>query len=562
MKRSGTLDRPLRKQPVSPGRLSRLAAGVALAAAGAAPAAAYTFDTGTEVNVQINTTIKYSVGLRTAPQDPGLLSIVNGDDGDRAFSQGNFISNRLDGLTELIVKYHDIGFDVSGDGWYDFQYNRNNSNTSPLTFNPVSVAHRTFPTATQDIEGRYAELGNAFGYWNGHVGDLPLRVRVGRYSLIWGESLFAADNGIAYGMEPIDIIKAASVPNTQAKELFLPVAQASFSLQLTPKLSLEAYSQFEWRKSRLPAADSYFSPAADLLDAGGERILVGPPLAPVPGFGPAAFFRGRDDHPTGLGQFGVALRYRPTSALDLGFYALQFNDKSPQVYVEPGVGFNAQKGQIGEYILGYQKHIQIYGMSASTSYGNINYGAEVSVRRNNDFQAAANVVTPGSAASFGNNPLYPVGDSLQYQVNAIWLMPAKFGFDSATLLSELQGSHILSIYENANNLSPNARHTTLGLRSLYDPSLYQVLPGLDLDFPLGFGWNFQGRSATTAVFNNTNNAYGGDISIGASFVYNNVWRGGLSYTRYIAGKSVANDTYALAPFLDRDFVSFNFLRSF
>ena len=542
-------------------RTSLLWASV-LALRGIAPAYAVDFDTGTDLSLQLNTTIKFSSGIRTSSQDPALLALINGDDADRTFGQGDFISNRIDGLTELIVKEDNIGFDLSADGWYDFAYNKTNDNKSPATFNPVTVPNYRFPTATQDIEGRYAELGNAFGYWTGHVGNLPLNVRVGRYSLIWGESLFAADNGIAYGMEPIDIIKAASVPDTQAKELFMPVAQASFSLALTPQLSLEAYNQFEWRKSRLPAADSYFSPEADLLDAGGERLIVGSPLAPVSGFGDAAFWRGRDKHDSGLGQFGVALKWHPTSGLDLGFYALQYNDKLPQVYVQPGVDFNAPEGRIGDYFLGYQKHIQLYGISASTSYDVVNFGGEVSVRDHNDFQSKSNEVLPGSNANFNNNPLYPIGSSLHYQANAVAILPAKFGFDSTTILAELAGSHVLAIYRNADNFSPDARHTTLGWRSVVDPSLFQVISGLDVDFPFGFGWNFQGRSATTPQFNNTNAAYGGDISLGISFVYNNIWRGGIGYTRYIGGKAVADDGYVLEPYLDRDFVSFNVLRSF
>ncbi len=535
-------------------------AGLIASGSWTVPGFAYTFDTNSDFSLQLNTTIKYSTAVRVSPQASSLKGLLNGDDGNRAFNAGDLTSARFDGLTELIGKYHNVGFDISADGWYDFIYNRRNGNKSPGTFNAFSVPHDQFPAATRDIEGRQVELGNAFGYWNGHLGEMPLNIRAGRYSLLWGESLFAADNGIANGQGPIDIIKAASIPNTQVKELFLPVAQASFTLAVTPKVSFEFYNQFEWRKSRLPAADSYFSEAADLLDAGGERLFVGAPL--IPGGPPAAFYRGRDKHPSGLGQFGAAIRYHPSSNLDLGIYALRYNNKVPQVYALPGATFNAAQGRIGDYILGYHNNIELYGVSANTSYGNIDYGAEVSVRRNNDLQANANVLRRGQTADFNRNPLYPVGDSLHYQVNAVWLIPAAFGFDSATALGEIQGSHVMSIYKNAANFSPNARRTTLGIRATYDPALFQVLPGLDIDFPIGLGWNFQGRSGTTAAFNNTNEAYGGDISAGVNFIYNNVWRGGVNYTHFIAGKYVANNGYALAPYGDRDFASFNVLRSF
>ena len=161
-----------------------------------------------------------------------------------------------------------------------------------------------------------------------------------------------------------------------------------------------------------------------------------------------------------------------------------------------------------------------------------------------------------------SNPLYPVGESLHYQVNEVWLAPASPIYQSATILAELAGSHILDIWKNADNLSVNARHTSLGFRGVFDPAYYQVLPQLDMDVPVGLGWNFQGRSPTTAQFNNDGAAYGGDVSVGLNFVYRNLWRGGVSYTRFIGGKAVANNGYVLEPYLDRDFVSFSIQRTF
>jgi hypothetical protein len=46
------------------------------------------------------------------------------------------------------------------------------------------------------------------------------------------------------------------VPNSQFKEIARPVGQVSTQVQISPTLSVGAYYQLEWRKSRLPAAGS------------------------------------------------------------------------------------------------------------------------------------------------------------------------------------------------------------------------------------------------------------------------------------------------------------------
>jgi hypothetical protein len=82
-----------------------------------------------------------------------------------------------------------------------------------------------------------------------------------------------------------------------------------------------------------------------------------------------------------------------------------------------------------------------------------------------------------------------------------------------------------------------------------------VLPGLDVSVPIGLGWNFMGLAPDTQGFNTTGIDRGGDLTIGLSGTFQNVWTGGISYTRYISPP--ARDPYA-----DRDFVQFNVERSF
>src|SRR5262249_12815206 len=97
------------------------------------------------------------------------------------------------------------------------------------------------------------------------------------------------------------------------------------SVQPKPDYTIEAYYQFEWRRTRIPGGGSYFS-AADFLDAGGERVIVGPNLF---------FSRGRDRDAPDTGQYGIALRYTGEDG-DYGLYALRYHAKDPQIYLRLG----------------------------------------------------------------------------------------------------------------------------------------------------------------------------------------------------------------------------------
>src|SRR5262249_21048868 len=151
-------------------------------------------------------------------------------------------------------------------------------------------------------------------------------------------------------------------------EVFLPVGQASVTLQPLENWSLSVYYQFEWRRTRLPGVGSYFSDS-DILDAGGERLIVEPG---------EYLYRGADRTPSNSGQFGAAL-HATLGEVDYGLYALRYNAKEPEVLIQPGyvVGpggtvtitnphiINLSVGRIGDYTLVWPSGIEIYGASFS-----------------------------------------------------------------------------------------------------------------------------------------------------------------------------------------------------
>jgi hypothetical protein len=528
------------------------------------------FDAGNpDVKVRWDNTVKYSTAWRLKEPSDTLVNSppasINLDDGDRNFGKG-LISNRFDLLSEFDASYKSFGVRVSGAAWYDDVYNKSTDNNSPFTSNSFSVANDRFTEATRNLHGRKAELLDAFVYGRAKLGETTASFRVGKHSLLWGESLFFGDNGIAGGQAPIDLVKLLTVPNAQFKEVIRPTGQVSGQLQINPTVSLGAYYQYEWQKSRLPAAGSYLS-NVDLLDAGGERIVVGAPGGPFAG--PPAFFRGGDEKAKSSGQGGIQLRWTSEATdTDFGFYAIRFHEKTPQVYVRPSAGLpNFATGQVGTYNMAYHEGVKALGVSASKSIGAFNVAGEVSVRRNTSLVSTGGAVAvlPGQLADNNSNPLYPVGNSVHAQVSVIHTLERNAFWQGGLFLGEIAWHRRTSITRNAANLDPNTTRDAAALRVILSPTWYQALPGLDLSAPVGFGYNLSGRSSVITAWNGGVN-HGGDLSIGLTAEYLQKWKAGINYTHYLGSVGTVVDASGVYTFKqsrkDRDFISLTVQTSF
>jgi hypothetical protein len=508
-----------------------------------------------DVRISWDNTVKYSASWRAENASTQLTSRSNYDDGDRNFGKG-MTSNRVDMLSEIDLTYKDLGARVSAAAWYDELYNRHNDNNSPLTVNSVSVPTDRFPQATRTLHGKKGELLDAFIFGKAEFDDMRASARLGRHALLWGESLFFGNNGIAGGQAPIDVVKAQSVPSTTFKELIRPVGQVSGQIQLNSTTSVGAYYQYRWEKTRLPAAGSYFS-STDILDAGGERILAGPTNN-----GPA-FFRGRDLEAKNSGQGGVQLRYSPEgSGVDFGFYAIRFHAKTPIAYIRPGVGFNPLTGQIGDYQLVYPEGIKAFGVSASSTIGTLNLSGELSTRRNTPLVTPPQTVTTTQSADNNGNPAYAIGNSVHAQVSFLYSFTPNALTTESTLVGEVAWNRLASITRNPQALDPGVTRDAWGLRLQYEPFYRQVSPGLDISLPVGVGYFPKGRSAVVSNFGPDK---GGDTTFGISGIYRDTWRFGLAYTHYFGSQDTAlvpnpsNPAQNINSFKqvlgDRDFVS-------
>ena len=502
----------------------------------ATSASAFNFDVSSDIKGSWDNTIKFSGGYRVEKASDDLTSDPQGDDGDRNFAR-TWTSLRLDLLSELDIKYKDtVGVRVSGSGWYDpIYYNRETSNDSPGTYNSVSAAsNKDFPKDTRDFLGLNADLLDAYIWTRQDIGETKLTLRAGRHTLMWGESLFNATNGIAYGNAPIDGIKLLSVPGSQAKELFMPVNQISTQYQLLQGLSLAAFYQLEWRRSRAPAAGSYVSDL-DLIDIGGER-LIGP-----------NWMRAQDDLlASESGQYGLSARFRVEALdTDFGIYYLKYHSKDPQLYVYPVVG---------AYKEVFAENIEALGVSFGTQIGPVNVSGETHMRFNMPLQSGAQAVLPGITADNDDNPIYATGDTWHGNLSATYCLGPNFIAPSAMLLAEVFADHVVRYAKNEAAVDPARYRSAWGFRMVYDPTYTQVLSGLDISIPVGLGYNPRGLSSVTAKFNSGADE-GGDWSVGVNFTYQQVWKANVTYTNYFGSAG----TQKLA---DRDFVSFSIQRTF
>ena len=459
--------------------------------------------------------------FRLTPQDRALLRDPNSDDGDR-HSKPGLISDRSDLSSYLAYDAGVFGANLAMAAWYDPVFLHANHNELPATFNAASVPPGSLPSAVQRIQGLDADLLDAFVHDRFKLAGAPITVRVGRFTLLWGESLFFGGNGVEALQAPQDQIRARDVPDSTAEELFLPVGQISASIKLLPGLSIEAYDQPEWRRDRLPGVSTVFS-TNDTLDLGGERLFL--PDGQV-------LSRGSDRVPGGsTDQFGLAL-HATQAQLDWGLYALEGDARSALVVVDP---------HAGRYQLVFPGHIGVVGVSASTFAGDSTLAAELSLHIN----------VPVSAPSYLlEAQQIPRADSTNGQVSIVsQLAPSAF-WQSATLSAELAGNAVVSASSSASSRS-RAGRTTAAVEVQFQPHYYHVVRGIDLTPSLTVAYGLTGHSDIDSEMS----AGAGAVTVGLTAAIRVLWHLSLRYTTFVGAPSEQ-------PLADRDFATISLSRSF
>ena len=509
------------------------------------------------VTVSLESTLSWTSGVRTGSPNAQLLANPNGDDGDRNFRHG-LVENRGDILEQLDVADGNYGFHGSFAAWLDTVYLQHNQNNSASTYNSFG-SNNSFTSSTVNKQGRRFEPLSAylFGSEDFGNGDQNLTWRIGRQTVLWGDSLFFGQDAIAGGQAPLDLYRATTVADLQAQDLFLPTGSMYVSYTVNSLLTIQAYDNFEYEADQFPGSGSYFS-ANDFLSAGSQRILI----ASTP-FGELASYHGRDKQPNnGFGQFGVALRSH-IGDVDVGAYYIRFDDKAPEIYAfapAPGAPTPAKGGlSVGTYSLVYAQNINAFGVSGSGTVMGANVAGEISGRTNMDLFSGPGIMIPyGEQANTTTHPRYAIGDTIDAQISTIYETPAlPLMPGGASILAEAVWNKVLTVTENRSALVPGRTAEGAAIEAVFTPTYYNLLPQTEVDVPIGVTANIIGKSQ----FDPNINAGTGLINLGIKAIYRETWTVGMNYAHYYgtpkAVPAADNNPSGTngQPFIDRDFAS-------
>jgi hypothetical protein len=179
----------------------------ALALCWGSQASAVEIETGVKnFSLRWDNTLRYNYGVRMEKQDPRLINSVAYDESDSKFNQHDTVTNRLDLLTEIDMNYDGkYGARVSAAGWYDHAYrDRTVKATAPGNV-PTSYFNNQYnDKVDRFVHGPSGEILDAFVWTNFTVGGVPINVKAGRHTNIWGEGLLLGQHAISYSQAPVD----------------------------------------------------------------------------------------------------------------------------------------------------------------------------------------------------------------------------------------------------------------------------------------------------------------------------------------------------------------------
>jgi Protein of unknown function (DUF1302) len=527
-----------------------------------------------DLKIDWDTNVTYGVMWRVQGRD-SKHQTDNTDDGTNNFDTG-IVSNKISVVSEADFQWGNYGFFVRGKALYDYRYQNQDTDMSrenyftdnsgdgdgqwttdifgiPVGGSAGDLARKDFHDDTKDIHGKDAFFLDAFLYGDFVVADRLLQARLGRQVVSWGESAFY--QGISGTQSHVDAA-AAQAPGTEVKEIFMPIGQLYANLELSPSFNLEAYYQYEWKKTQQAGVGSYWS-NADVTGAGAERLLIIQQGVPVFGTLAVPFDVIREDEPDGTSEedsWGVALRYFMEDGTELGFYRTTYHDKYPSVRgltdenpaLPPLAAFpEAQQ----DY---YARDIDLYGVSFSTLVGEFQVNGEISYH---DGAVPTQTTLPTLDSETGSyyTPEFQTGHVTQANLGFLYILGNNFLSDGINVVGE-------TAYVRT-NLSPGdlKREQNIGMINTKNAWGYtlsatlnykSVMPGLDIDVPISFKDTPSGVWKTLTMQEGAKSA-----SVGMRFKYLGDWKGNLKYTTFWGAKSDHRNH-------DRDNISFDVTYSF
>lgn len=525
--------------------------------------------------------------------------------------------------------FYDTVIKDDGPTWPGKNNRPNNDDCNPQLVPGATNATCGFSQKTEDFAGSRARLLDAYVYTNFDIAGHATNIRLGNQVINWGEALFLQD-GIN-SANPISLSQLR-LPGAEVKEALLPLPMALISLELTDALSAEAFYQFDWDFSEADAVGTYYSTDDSLAGYGAERVLVdtnalGASAAALASaynqgkYGVTTPFltmkRAQDDSPDNQGQWGLAFRYFAESLnnTEFGAYFMNYHSHRPAARGLAGeargvqtnaalcatareavglgsltcnqfltlAGQSAQLAQVvgtfnafnyidtSQYQLFYPEDIHMYGLSFSTTAGELSVAGEVAYRpkdyiinehaENAVFlnSAAASVLgNGGTVAQLGEHftnvaagkpfNIYETVESVNASVVIINNFGPAVWTDGLVGVLEVGASHISNIddnkhYASAASLANTCFQTSCiaegpksdyldnfswGYRAVLNATYNDVFAGVTLNPVLRFAHDVDGNSHRTGNFLENRKS----ASLAVNAIYNQALEVGLTYNAF------------------------------
>lgn len=506
--------------------------GFALCAVAAATAAwlglagqagAMAIDLGNpDLSVTWGNTVRYNAGVRVNQRDNAIANGVATSSGDYRFDRGDMVANRLDLLSELDVSYkRQVGLRLSAAAWGDAAYD-GRARTNPALANRGSYVNNEYSSYTKRYyRGPSAELLDAYAFWNFEAAGMNGNIKVGRHTVLWGESIGLSAHSVSYAQAPSDGLKALATPGADAKETALPVGQISAALQVTPELGLAAQYFFEWQPTRLAEGGTYLG-STDFIMRGPDQYAMTPTTTLV---------NERLKKPKSSGDFGLSARWNPawTNGGIIGAYYRVFDERTPTV------SMNLAGGSYGFV---FPENARLYGLSYSTSLAGASVGMELVRREKTAFNST---ITDGAAEGAR-------GSTWHLLMNAVSIIGPTSMWDQLTLTGEVAYSRWDRVTSGANYFNSCERRpagdrgATTGcvtkdavqvfLRA--SPQWVAVWPGWDISAAASLSLGVKGNGAVLGG----GNEGAGSYSLSTTFTYNGRHDFTLAYNDYLAKREI------------------------
>ncbi|MDD2735512.1 MAG: DUF1302 domain-containing protein [Desulfuromonadaceae bacterium] len=523
-------------------------------------AVAFEIPTGNnDAKLRWDNTLRYTYGHRVQDRNQQIMANPNLDDGDRNFGVGT-VMNRVDLLSESDLIYKkEYGVRVSGAFWYDQRYRSGWDDKSGATSNHLVngiQAPGISNYADRYFSGPSGELLDAFAFGKVKLGWIPVNIKAGRHTVIWGESMLGISgaHSISYAQSSMDFGKALMQPGVELKELFRPRAQISMQAQPADTLSIAAQYFLQWEANRFPEPGTYLG-TADFLGNGGESLLAGPPFHPYA-------VNGGDIEPHQAKDYGVSVRWSPEFLVDgtIGFYYRRLTDTGGQLHLQLGAVPvpGAPPGTLAHgvpvsYRWAFPSGIDLYGISFAKQFSGISLGSELSYRRNMPLWSNAATIGPYPGLTSSSFPgmgetLGARGDTWHGVVNLMYVVPKNVLFDTAMIITEFAWSRLDHVTQNPELFKSGGAYASndaatkdyIGGQLNFQPTWYQVLPGMDLSMLLTGNIGLSGNAAVAG--GGTKNA--GSYSAGITADLYQKYTANLSYVGFF-GPLAADATGAL-----------------